>query len=597
MSADAVKKARRLKRVINFFVVILMFALYSLNYLWLFEYRVRDAVIQNPGVLHPDIFVIGIDEHALATFGPFQQWPRSLLAEAIQILNTYPEARPAVIGIDIMYTEPGLDYELDRPLVEAAQSAGNLVLAAAVDMGIDPTQGLDPVPLSLQRPFDSLLPYVDYGLVNAIFDRDGVIRNAPLHVVFDDRTLYSFPVAVASMYQGYTPSFAQTHSETFIRYTGLPGNPGDFFMFSFADIFEDFFDPSWLDGAIVLIGPYATGMMDHYAVPIYHGIAMYGVEIHANVIQAILDGNFTQLAPYWVNLSLLTILLVAGMILGEVLDIRWVLAVFLSTAVAYHFTALWLLEQGWVMPILSPPLTLFIVFFYQLIYSYILSSMERSRIRGVLNKYVDPKLVDTLIATNDVDSDAVGQKRHIAIMFVDIRGFTTLTEKLQENPGDVVDILNSYLELTSSAVFDNGGSVDKFIGDATMALFNGFVSMDDYVYSAVKAAWNMVEGAEKVNKQLRERLGIEIGFGVGVHCGEAIVGNLGPSFRKDYTAIGDPVNTAARLESNAKSSQVLISEDVYTLIKDRISADFIGEIQMKGKSHPMLIYSLTGVHS
>ena len=128
-----------------------------------------------------------------------------------------------------------------------------------------------------------------------------------------------------------------------------------------------------------------------------------------------------------------------------------------------------------------------------------------------------------------------------------------------------------------------------------MALFNGFVPLDDYVYQSVKAAWEIVQKADKFNEHIRQDYGVDLGFGIGVHCGEAIVGNLGPSFRKDYTAIGDTVNTAARLESSAKPSQVLISKDIYDILGDRIDVESIGAIPLKGKSLPVEIYALTGV--
>ena len=171
-----------------------------------------------------------------------------------------------------------------------------------------------------------------------------------------------------------------------------------------------------------------------------------------------------------------------------------------------------------------------------------------------------------------------------------------MTEKLDDRPEVIVEILNEYLELTSSSVFNNGGSVDKFIGDATMALFNGFVPLDDYIYKAVKAAWDMVQGANAVNERILAEHGISIGFGIGVHCGYAIVGNLGPSFRKDYTAIGDTVNTTARLESKAKHAQVLISPDVVKALGNRISVESIGELELKGKSENMEVFSVVGVN-
>jgi len=128
-----------------------------------------------------------------------------------------------------------------------------------------------------------------------------------------------------------------------------------------------------------------------------------------------------------------------------------------------------------------------------------------------------------------------------------------------------------------------------------MALFNGFVPLDDHVFAAAKAAWDMVQKAESVNQSILRQFGVEVGFGVGLHCGEAIVGNLGPSFRKDYTAIGDTVNTAARLESNAQKSQVLISDDVYQIIRERIEAAPLEPMQLKGKSEAVKVHALMGI--
>jgi class 3 adenylate cyclase len=116
-----------------------------------------------------------------------------------------------------------------------------------------------------------------------------------------------------------------------------------------------------------------------------------------------------------------------------------------------------------------------------------------------------------------------------------------------------------------------------------MALFNGFTPLDDYVYKAVKAAKEIVDGAGELNEKIIKEHGLAVGFGVGVHCGYAVVGNIGPHFRKDFTAIGDTVNTAARLESNAMASQVLISKEVYDTLEGRIQAKSLGEITMKGK--------------
>ncbi len=162
-------------------------------------------------------------------------------------------------------------------------------------------------------------------------------------------------------------------------------------------------------------------------------------------------------------------------------------------------------------------------------------------------------------------------------------------------PEQVVDILNSYLNLTTNSIFANGGTLDKFIGDTTMAVFNAPFDLDDYVFRAVKTAWDIVQGGNEIESKYMEKYGRSVSFGIGVNCGNAVVGNIGCDFRMDYTAIGDTVNTAARLEANAKRGQVLISESVYEQVKDRIEAEPIGEIPLKDKSKGVFEYSLTNI--
>lgn len=162
-------------------------------------------------------------------------------------------------------------------------------------------------------------------------------------------------------------------------------------------------------------------------------------------------------------------------------------------------------------------------------------------------------------------------------------------------PEQVVEILNNYLELTTKCIFKNKGTLDKFVGDATMAVFNSPFDLDDYVYRAVCAAWDIVQGGIELEGKLLERFGRSVGFGVGVNCGPAVVGNIGCEFRMDFTAIGDTVNTAARLEANAKKGQVLISDVVYERVKDRVLVDAVGAIPLKGKSNEVFVYSVVGL--
>ena len=379
--------ARNMKKWINIAVVILILSFFAWNPLWMLEYRAQDSVFQRPGLLHPDIMVIGIDEHTLNELGFFHQWSRPLMAEAIEILNTYEDMRPAVIAINILYTEPGLIPEYDDALIKAAADAGNVVLASTLVFGFDPdTLTAVDIPLSHQRPFYPLGEYVRHGLVNATFDRDGVVRNALLRFPFGGDMIYSFALEVAGMSIGIAPDelAPQEINETLIRFAGKPGSIGDFFTFSFSDIFSNDFDPAWTTDAIVMIGAYSTGMMDHYPVPIDHEIAMYGVEIHANVVQQILEGEFIARIPQRSILLMVAFLLVATMFVSEFLSIRLTFVVLLITGAGYLFFAQWMFARGYLFPLLAPPLALILVFVYQLIYRHVLLTEERKRIAAEL---------------------------------------------------------------------------------------------------------------------------------------------------------------------------------------------------------------------
>jgi len=566
-----------------------------------FEYRAQDAIFQRRGRVHPNISILGIDDAALDLHGQWP-WPRSYIADAIHILNSNENLRPSVIAIDILFSEPSRIPGDDDALLEAVRNADNVLLASRFRFGID-RETLNPTPIfiGIDNPIPELLPYVRTGHMNGVPDNDGVVRNISLWETFNGEVHYSFPLMIALTHTNSDEphDFIQENKSMYLRYTGYPEylrGAGDYFSASLAEIFQPNFNPARFAGNIVLIGPYAAGMMDIHPVPISRHANMHGVEIHANAVQAILDEAFKQRAPAWVGLIILAAILILGMTAGQFLDTRVTIASFAVIGAAYFFAAQHIyFNFNWLLPILTPLVLLSVIAIHQLIFGYVSQILEKNKMRRNFGKYVDPALVNSLINSGEADTNTVGQRKHIAVLFVDIRGFTPMSESLRDTPEIIVETLNDYLELTTNSVFANGGSVDKFIGDATMALFNGFVPLEDYIYKAVKAAWDMVNGAEAVNASIKERFGIDIGFGVGVHCGDAIVGNLGPAFRKDYTAIGDAVNTAARLESQAKHSQVLLSRDIIELLQDRIKTEPLGEIQLKGKSAPLEVFRLVGV--
>ena len=219
--------------------------------------------------------------------------------------------------------------------------------------------------------------------------------------------------------------------------------------------------------------------------------------------------------------------------------------------------------------------------------------LRRKKITDNFKKYVAPQVVDTLVKDGIDELKLGGVKKDIAVLFVDIRGFSTMSEKL--NPEQVVEILNDYLNLTSTAIFKFGGTLDKFIGDATMAVFNAPLDIEKPVLKAICAALDMLKGAMELGEKSQKKYGTKVTFGIGINYGTAIVGNIGASFRMEYTAIGDAVNTAQRLESNAKPGQILISESVYEEVKEFAKVTPIGIIPLKGKSEEVSVYQLDGL--
>ena len=208
--------------------------------------------------------------------------------------------------------------------------------------------------------------------------------------------------------------------------------------------------------------------------------------------------------------------------------------------------------------------------------------------RRLFEKMVSPQVIEQL----DPDQIALGGKRgEITTLFADIRGFTTYSESLP--PEELVSVLNQYLKSSADAVLEQEGTIDKFMGDAVMAWFNAPIPQPDHTLRAVKAALGIKAGIEALHQRLP--VDAHLSFGVGIHYGEAVLGVVGTENRIDYTAIGDSVNTAKRIQENSAAGQILISAEAYQNVKDSVEASQIGPVQVKGKSEPVVCYEVHGL--
>lgn len=206
---------------------------------------------------------------------------------------------------------------------------------------------------------------------------------------------------------------------------------------------------------------------------------------------------------------------------------------------------------------------------------------EKEKIKGTFKQYVNPYVVDKLIATDD--AHLKGTKKVITVLFVDIRDFTPIAEKLKAE--EVVKLLDEYFKMITKCVQRNGGMIDKFIGDSVMAIYNMPISQTDHADRAVKTGIEIIEASKELNRRLRNR----ISLGVGINTGEAVIGSMGTENYKEYTAVGDTVNTAARLQGEAKDS-VVISESTKNSLKNRIRLVSIGSLSLKGKAEKINAY-------
>lgn len=561
----------------------------------------EDTLYHHAGKPDGRIKIIKIDDRTMNKMGDFSAWQRDVYTELVEKLCVSEEVRPAVIGFDILFTAEK-DKEKDEQFAEICGEFGNVVTGFSYVFSkkvlTDINGELKEDRLWAEEkavPYSALSEKTEQGFVNALMDEDdSIIRSTFLYFDEEDGTRKkSFGSAVYEKYMeavGKEAVYPTTKDRMTFRYSG---NPGEYENLSLIDVLDGTIPPEAFDGCIVLVGAYAAGLMDAYFVPVDRANQMYGVEIHANVIQALLEEKTLTSLPVLPEALVTAFLVVVLILVCERLGMMKAILVCVAAAVAELLAGLMLFYLGYSGNILVFPCMAVLIAIDNIAVRYYRAKKAKQGIERAFSKYVAPQVVNEIVRTGTYELKLGGENRQVAVLFVDIRGFTPLSESLE--PEQVVDIVNGYLALTTESIFRYGGTLDKFIGDATMAVFNAPFDTEEYVFKAVSAAWDIVQGGNRIEEEYLKRYGKHVGFGVGIHCGPAVVGNIGCDFRMDYTAIGDTVNTAARLEANAPRGTVYISEAVYESVQDRIEAEPVGEIPLKGKTVGVMVYSVTGI--
>lgn len=564
--------------------------------------NLSDSLYQRREANNGEIVVIGIDRAALEELGPLP-WSRSVYADILNCLNEEPDFRPAVIGVDVLYVGETTE-ESDAALAEAAESGGNAVFAAAASFGTAMRETetgfyLDTFSIiAWDAPFPELRAVSRIGHINAMTDEDGIIRHALLYVNSPEGRVDSFARVIYERYcavRGTEPvPLPETDSRGFF-YLPYSAEPGDYYDFvSVADVLDGSVDPDYYAGKIVLIGPFAAGLQDEYHTSISHGETMYGIEIQANQIQSYLNDSGKREAALWWQLILLALVTFLLACVLPRLSLWKRFAACVLTAGVWLLLCLLIYRGGTVLQLIYIPISAIVLAVASVAVSYLSERREKRHISATFGRYVDPAVIRELLSSGTAAETLGGKLCEIAVLFVDIRGFTSMSENLP--PTTVVEIINRYLTLTTDCIMRHHGTLDKFVGDCTMAFWNAPVEQDDYIYLACRAAMDMVEGAVPLGQELQEQYGRSVSFGVGVHVGPAVVGNIGAPRRMDFTAIGDTVNTASRLESNAPAGTVYISRAVADALGGRADTTSLGgSVRLKGKAEGFEVLTLDGL--
>ena len=529
-----------------------------------------------------DVVIVTIDESTVVELNEQWPFPRAIHAE---LLRKLAEGRPRVIGMDIMFDLPSSRGAADDEALGAAvAAAGNVVLGAALVDDIQPfytRRTLNPPISVIRRGAAGIAP------LNMPADADNQVRRVPLWAALDTERLPTLDVQLHALLAKAGVRVAPLPDRDSIL-INFRGGPRTYPWVSYYRVVRGEIPAEYWRDKVVLIGPTSEVFHDNFGTAFAQGGEMPGVEIHANALETLVRGDPIREIPRPIS----TALAVVAALLGSVLVLR--LHAFRALlAAAGLWAALTLAAFGgfvvadyW-MRGMAGTVALVLGYGATVVEHFVREQRERRR----LSQFFSPAVVREVVRHKD-EGSLTTSRRLLTVLFSDIRGFTSISEKVE--PEQVAQMLREYLSEMTEIVFRHGGTVDKYIGDCVMALYNVPLPDPEHAIKAVRTALEFQERTLAVSRRWEERLGIEIRNGVGINTGEAVVGTLGSRQRLEYTAIGDTINLGARLESLTKDykTNIIISETTYALVRDEFITKELGDVTVKGKTHPVKIYAV-----
>jgi len=596
-----------------------------------FRFKTRGNIEPNPKVV-----IVAIDEKSINQLGRWP-WSRYLIAEFIEKLSDY---KPKVVGFDILFSEQE-SKDADIALGKAVEKSRNIILGYFFrdDATEEPTTAslkqvkrsniklikyLDKPPSNVLKTFRSAdlnLPEIGagalgFGFFNMLPDGDGIFRRSQLLMSYDGEiypslnlesirlflggdlwlTMASYGVEALNINKTQIPT--DESGQLLVNFYG-PG--GTFKTYSAVDVVSGKVPVEALENKIVLVGATEIGIADLRPTPF--NPVFPGVEIHASVAGNILDGRFLiennlthalDIGLLFMLPILLVFLLIRarGTVIGFTIFIVFVFLYLLGNFLI--FTRL-----NFVTSTIYPALSIGFAYVFFEAYRNLVIERRSRYLRKAFSSYVSSDIVDEILRDPD-KLKLGGENKNVTLLFSDIRGFTSLSESIP--PEMLVSVLNEYLSPMTQIVMEERGTLDKYIGDAVMAIFGAPLDVPDHAMRACQASLSMLKKLGQINNEWRKRNFPTISIGIGINTGAAIVGNMGANMRFDYTAIGDSVNLASRLEGLNKlyGTEIIISKSTLENLNSSEAPFLFREldlVQVKGKEEPISIFELVNTFS
>ncbi len=527
------------------------------------------------------IVIAAIDDESLSRIGQWP-WPREVFARALANLEKNP---PAAVGLDVIFADKSRSGKEDD--ARFAEVLGEISYPVVMPIEASPLILKSDGSASADSHIKPLKEFItsksaSLGHVNLILDADGVVRRFPATV----GEFSAFALAVSEK-SGLSNKDEKKSGINRIAYSAAPGSIR---RIPFWRILED--GSLDLRGKIILIGATSSDLHDEKLTPMSRGSEMSGVEIQANIVNMLIQ-NY-QIIPlsdalmrFWIFIASLIPMLIFIYSKKSLSALGWNFGmIFLN-----FILIILLFEFGISANLIHIIMTGLLAAGAGFGYRYAITEKEKREMRNLFSKYVSGDVLQEILK-NPGNVALGGEEKEVTVFFSDIRGFTALSEKTA--PKELVRILNRYFTAMTNEVLKNGGVLDKYIGDAIMAFWGAPIENPDQAENALKASLGMVKKLEILNKELRENGEPEISIGIGLYTGPAIVGNVGSDLRFDYTAIGDTVNVASRLEGLNKEykTQIIIGETTKNKIKGDYHFRFLGSVAVKGRKEPLNIYTV-----